>query len=1014
MPPQSASSRQSSTPSRLDTWKTPTPFVGRDQETAVLREYLDAAARGQGALILLTGEAGIGKTRLCAEAMALARQRGFFAIAGHCYDMEGTPPYVPFVEAIEYVARVVPRDELRQTLGDAASEVARLVPDLRRLFPDLPPPAELPAEQGQHHLFNSLHDFVERAARVRPVLLVLEDLQWADDSTLLLLQHVAQRVAEMPALVVGTYRDVELAPAAPLARVLQDLLRQRLAREFVLRPLKEADVAVILTALSGSEPPPELLYWLYRETDGNPFFVEEVVRHLQEEKKLLDAEGHWRPDVSVGHPEVPRGVRLVIEQRLQRVSEVCRRLLAAAAVVGRTFDFALLEAISGTATAAEDRADRALLDAIDEAKKAYLIREVPRLTAGAQEASAEIPYIFVHELTRQTILAGLSLPRQQRLHRRIAEAMERIHASNVEPHLTALAVHFRLAGSATDAEKAIEYSLRAGEAAAAPFAYAEALAHLRAALVLMEERAVEPERRAHVLKRLGDVTFMSGIDYLRGVDYLEGALKLYEESDQVREAARVHALLGRAFTMYMGLVDGPRALEHYRAAEAVLAQGPEQASLGYIYTGIADIAYLAARPGEGLATSARAMAIAERLGDDVLWALAATLYAVMSAFNEGRLTEGLALLEQAYERADRVDSPTAAYFPVLTVGTLAFFFLLDPEEAEGWLTRELDKPRAGRTLLHTDVLQWTLGQARAMSGNLTRTTAEGDLPVADMAQATEAFWSGDWEQEEAFWRSWQELNHRLVDRFSEGQAIYWLARLYRVRGDRAQAEELFKKVLEVVGEERFLAFEMVDRPDLALLYVEMGRFEEARAQLERCGEIMAQGEDWRGVAGRVALAEAALAAAQGDPEAARPQFERALDIFRHYRLPWDQAEALHLWGRTCAAAGRRYRPRALEAFDAAIDIYQRHGAGQCWIDRVETDRKHVLGSLHPPQYPAGLSEREAEVLRLIAAGKSSRKIAETLVISVRTVERHIENIYHKTGTHGRAQATAYALANGLA
>ena len=207
---------------------------------------------------------------------------------------------------------------------------------------------------------------------------------------------------------------------------------------------------------------------------------------------------------------------------------------------------------------------------------------------------------------------------------------------------------------------------------------------------------------------------------------------------------------------------------------------------------------------------------------------------------------------------------------------------------------------------------------------------------------------------------------------------------------------------------------MLDRPDLALLYIEMGRLEEARAQLARCHEIMSEGEDWRGVAGRVALAEAVLAAAEGDLEAAGPQFERALDIFRRYGLPWDQAEAFHLWGRACAAAGRSYRPRALEAFDAAIDIYQRHGAGQCWIDRVEMDRRGVPGTLHPPQYPAGLSEREVEVLRLIAGGKSSREIAEALVISVRTVERHIENIYHKTGTHGRAQVTAYALANALA
>jgi len=1001
MPPQSESC-QPSIPSGPDIWKTPTPFVGRDRETAVLLDGLSSAARGEGALILLAGEAGIGKTRLCAEAVALARQRGFFAITGHCYDMQGIPPYVPFVEAIEYVARVVPRDELRQTLGDAAPEIARLVPDLRRLFPDLPPPAELPPAQGRHHLFNSLHDFVERSARVRPVLLVLEDLQWADESTLLLLQHVAQRVEEVPALVLGTYRDVELAPTAPLARCLQDLLRQRLAREFVLRPLKEADVAAILTALGGSEPPPGLISWLHGETDGNPFFVEEVVRHLQEGGRLLDAEGHWRPGGSVGHPEVPHGVRLVIEQRLQRVSEVCRRLLAAAAVVGRTFDFALLEAMS------DEHGDGALVDAIDEAEKAYLIREVPRHTAATQEGSGEVPYIFVHELTRQTILAGLSLPRQQRLHRRVAEAMERTHASNLEPHLAALAVHFRQAGPMTDAEKAIDYSVRAGEAAADAFAYTEAITHWQAALELMEERAAAPERRAELLMGLGVLTYVSGVDYTKGIEYLERALQLYEDLGDREHAAWAHWLLGRDLTTYLDVADVSRALAHYRAAEPVFAAGQDELPLGHVNAGLAAAEWMAARPQEALAASRRSMEIGDRLGDGTLWAGAAIIQGAALAFNCGRLAEGLQLLRRAWALADELDEPTDAFFAAFIGGWCTFLFLRDSADAEVWFTRELARPRTAQARNPSLFLQELMRTASAIAGNLA------DATLGDMSRSTVALWRGDWEEQEAFWTSGRDGGLRAGNRLTEGTYSHWLARFYRARGDPVHAEEMFKAALEVGAEGRFLAFEMLERPDLALLYVEIGRFEEARAQLARCHEIMAQGEDWRGVAGRVALAEAVLAAAEGNLEAAGPRFETALDVFRRYGLPWDQAEASHLWGRAFAMAGRRYRPRALEAWDAAIEIYQRHGAGQCWIDRVEMDRKRVLGTLHPLQYPAGLSEREVEVLRLIAGGKSSREIAEALVISVRTVERHIENIYHKTGTHGRAQATAYALANRLA
>ncbi len=797
-------------------------------------------------------------------------------------------------------------------------------------------------------------------------------------------------------------------PTAPLVRVLQDLLRQRLARELVLCPLKEADVAALLTALGGSEPPQGLVSWLYGETDGNPFFVEEVVRHLQEEGRLLDAEGHWRPDDSVGHPEVPHGVRLVIEQRLQQVSQVCRRLLAAAAVVGRTFDFALLEAISDRETAADDRADSALLDAIDEAEKAYLIREVPRHTAAAHEGSAEVPYIFVHELTRQTILAGLSLPKQQRLHRRVAEALERIHASNVGPHVAALAVHFRLAGPVTDAEKAIDYSVRAGEAAADAFAYTEAITHWQAALERMEERAAAPERRAGLLMGLGELMYVSGLDYMKGVEHLERALQLYEDLGDSEHAAWAHWLLGRDLTTYLDVADVSRALAHYRAAEPAFAAAHDELPLGHLYVGIAAAEWMAARPQEALAASRRSMEIANRLGNGTIWAGAAIVHGAALAFNHGRLAEGLGLLRRAWALADELDEPSDAFFAAFIGGWCTFLFLLDGADAEVWFTRELARPRTAQARNPSLFLQELMRTAGAIAGNLAE-TAPGDV-----SRSTVAFWRGDWEEQEALWSSLRDGGLRAGNRLTEGTYSHWLARFYRARGDPTQAEEMFEAALEVGAEGRFLAFEMLARPDLALLYVETGRLEEARAQLARCGEIVAQGEDWRGVAGRVALAEAALAAAEGDPEAAGPQFETALDIFRHYGLPWDQAEAFHLWGRACAAAGRRYRPRALEAFDAAIDVYRRHGAGQCWIDCVEIERKRVLGTLHPPQYPAGLSEREVEVLRLIAAGKSSREIAEELVISIRTVERHIENIYHKTGTHGRAQATAYTLANGLA
>ncbi|UCD58268.1 MAG: DUF2791 family P-loop domain-containing protein, partial [Candidatus Hydrogenedentota bacterium] len=343
-----------------------TPFVGREKERAELRGFLDQTQNGQGALVMITGEPGVGKTRLCEELAAEARGRGFLTLTGHCYEMKGTPPYIAFVEIIELAARIVEPGALRAALGDSAPAVARLVPALYRLVPDIPRPAKSLPEQERRYLFTAAHDFMARAGRVQPLLLVLEDLQWADDPTLLLLQHIVHRLHGMPVLIAGTYRGPKLEVDRPFAFAFDELLSQPPVRRMPLRRLPETGVAAMLQGRSGQEPPAPLVQATFTETEGNPFFVEELFRHLAEEGKLFDAEGRWRVDLRVEELDVPENVRLVIDRRLKRVSEECRRVLTAASVVGRGFSIELLEHL---AALDEDT----LLDAIDEAERAQLI-----------------------------------------------------------------------------------------------------------------------------------------------------------------------------------------------------------------------------------------------------------------------------------------------------------------------------------------------------------------------------------------------------------------------------------------------------------------------------------------------------------------------------------------------------------------------------------------------------------------------------------------------------------------
>ncbi len=497
-----------------------TPFVGREVERAELRRLLDQTARGQGALVMIGGEPGVGKTRIAEELMAEARQRNMTAYIGRCYEMEGAPPYVPFVEMFEVAARTATPEGFRAALGDSAGEVARIMPELRRLFSDIPPPLELPPEQERRYLFNSVRGFLARAGRAQPLLLILDDLHWGDDATLLLLQHIAQGLHEMPLLILGTYRDVELDAARPLARALEELVRQRLAHDIALRRLPEADVQVMLHALSGQEPPADLVQAIYRETEGNPFFVEEVFKHLAEEGKLFDAEGRWRSDLSIGELEVPRGVRLVIGRRLERVCDDCRRVLTAAGVIGRSFTFELLQALV-------DIDEEALLDAVDEAEHAHLI---------ASGEGREARFSFSHELIRQTLLSGLSLPRRQRLHLRVAEALEKTYASGLEEHASDLAHHLYQAGAAADPEKTARYLALAGDQAINAAGFEDAVRLFEEALSLQPDD--DSRGRAELLFKKGLAVRSLGrwdID----LDDWRDALGIYERLGDAEAAGRL-------------------------------------------------------------------------------------------------------------------------------------------------------------------------------------------------------------------------------------------------------------------------------------------------------------------------------------------------------------------------------------------------------------------------------------------------------------------------------------------
>jgi predicted ATPase len=314
---------------------------------AELRAGLGEAASGRGRPLLIAGAPGVGKTRLLAELARLAQESAMAVLIGHCSEQDKPVPYLPFVEVLENcLDGAAGPDRLRMMLEDCGPELSRIVPKLKRLIRDLAPPLKLPPEQARRHLFNSVCDFMARLALEKPILLILEDLHWADAATLSRLAHLANRLTELPVAPIVTFRDAEADITPALAKMLEGLIRERDATRISLKGLAIEQVGLMIEVLSNKEPPPDVVNEIYAKTEGNPFFVKELVRHLIEENRLYEGGGELRGVLKATEFDVPKSVRLVVSRRLARLGEPAQKMLEAAAVIGRSFSFEVLEALT--------------------------------------------------------------------------------------------------------------------------------------------------------------------------------------------------------------------------------------------------------------------------------------------------------------------------------------------------------------------------------------------------------------------------------------------------------------------------------------------------------------------------------------------------------------------------------------------------------------------------------------------------------------------------------------------
>ncbi|MGH3775153.1 MAG: ATP-binding protein [Pseudonocardiaceae bacterium] len=611
-------------------------FVGRLAELAALEAAFERAATGGRQVILLAGEPGVGKSRLAAEFARKVHAGGTSVLFGRCDDGLAMP-YQPFVEVLSHYLHHAPPTELPSRLGQLGGELARLVPELTELVAGLPSPMRSDPETERHRLFEAMASWLGAASADEPLLVVLDDLHWATQPTLLLLRHVVRATSAAHLLVVGIYRHTERDPAHSMANLMADLRRDPGMERLAVGGLDEDEVMALLTAIGRSlgENAQGLARAIRAHTEGNPFFVGELVRHAVESGNLgRDSNG------GLEHLGIPEGVHEVVLRRLGRLSEAANQTLVTAAVVGAEFDLAVVAVVTGLG---ED----AVAEALEQAMAAGLVKELAGIT---------MRFRFRHQLVRASLYSSLSAARRLRLHRRVGQALEALYRSRLDDHLPALAHHFALAATDGEAATAVGYTWRAGDRALAQLAHDQAVELYTRALELFDSSELTDDvlRRCDLLIALGEAQRRAAHPAHRQT-LLEAAAVAQGVGDVDRLTAAALANVG---TYWPGAVD-----DHERAAvlTAALAAIGDDDSLvrarllanlaGVLFTGEWD---------RRVELTDQAVTMARRLGD--LPTLAQVLVPVLRTLRHpSTLAQRLGLVNELAELADQLGDANVAY-----------------------------------------------------------------------------------------------------------------------------------------------------------------------------------------------------------------------------------------------------------------------------------------------------------------------------------------------------------------
>jgi DNA-binding CsgD family transcriptional regulator len=996
-------------------------LIGRTAELAAFHLLIDQVKSGRGQVALLCGEAGVGKSRLVVETKTYAASQGFLLLQGNCFQADRAFPYAPFLDLLRSCFTSSSPVTRHNELTSFAKEFSRFLPDVAPLLPEHTPlvvPSSLDPEQEQRRLFALLLHFFTRAATHQPLLFIVEDLHWSDESSLELLLFLARGCRHLPILFVLTYRSDEVSPE--LRHSLAEFDREHLAQDFSLQRLARADVDAMLQAIFAMHQAVHigLLESIYQLTEGNPFFIEEVLKSLIATGEITSREGVWERTLLFGthkrHASIPRSVQDAVYQRTKQLSARARQVLTLAAVAGRRFDFTLLQQVMHA----------------DASHMLALMKELVEAQFVVEEAADQ--FAFRHALTRQAVYSELLAGERRAWHRTIAETIEQRSSlsSVLDDQLVDLAYHFYEAGVWS---KAAEYGQRAGERALILYAPRAAIEHLTRALGALSHLDGTPP--ATVLRARGQAYETIGEFEQARADY-EHALSIAQQTqDSIMEwqslldigflwAGRDYAQAGQWFRRSLDLA---QAL----ADPKLHARSLNRVGNWLVNTG---------RAADSLHAHQEALALFELLHDTQGMAETFDLLGMANGIYGDRVN-AVEHFERAIALLRALSDHHGLTSSLITRATYAGPFLAettnspcaDLEHCSRDIVEALSLARKADSLVSQAYAEWIAGGVFASFGELGRGLAHAQESLRIATEIKHAQWMTG-----AYFTlghvylllleanlAVQALETGLVLASDIGSPLWidnitaYLARAHLLQGTVSQAEAVLQAVMARSKQpahipERRMSWawgELAlagDEPEMALSIAD-------RLLASAPGATRAQPIPWL-----LKLKGEALGALSRQEEAIQSLGEARQGALARQEQPllWQIHRALgrqhrHLNQEDLAQRNFSSARQGIASLASTIDdSYLREQFLQAALTTLPRE-KPVSVSRTAKEAFGGLTEREREVAALIGQGKASREIAEILVVNTRTIEKHIENMLSKLGFISRAQIAVWASEKGL-